>query len=257
MNRRDVLRTSLGTMLLSSQPPPQRTILVPAYFYPDGDRLKEWNRLIASARKAPIVAIANPASGPGEAVDPNYTAVLAKASKAGIDLVGYVSTRYAKRSAEAIVADMERWRRFYPQVRGFFLDEQASDAANVRFYEDLAIKARRILPGGQIAANPGTTCEKAYVARNTSDVVALFEGPAPGFTDFKAPGWAGDVPPSRFAAIVYDVPSPDAMRRVLRESRTKGFGVVYVTDARGENPYDRLPTYWEDEVKFIASSDRP
>lgn len=256
MDRRAFVQGSLASILIAPAAPPARTLLVPAYFYPAGKGLKEWDRLIASGRKAPILAIANPASGPGEKPDPLYTAVLTRAEESGIVLIGYVSTRYAKRPAEQIIDDLRRWPRFYPQVRGFFLDEQAGAAASVPFYENLAVHARRILPKARIMANPGTTCEAAYVARKTSDVVCLFEGPASGFPAWKPPRWTADVPADHFAAIAYDVPRPDAMHRILREWRAKRFGVVYVTDARGENPYDRLPGYWEDEVQFVAGGER-
>ncbi len=256
MNRRDFVLGSVGAMLVPGPAPRGRILLVPAYFYPAGKGLKEWDRLIASGRKATILAIANPASGPGEKPDPLYAAVLTRADKAGIVLIGYVSTRYAKRPAEQIVEDMARWHRFYPEVRGFFLDEQASAAAKVPFYADLAAHARRILPGARIVANPGTTCEQAYLARKTADVFGLFEGPAAAFSGWRPPRWADDAPGDHVAAIVYDVPRPDAMHRVLAESRDRNVGMIYVTDARGENPYDRLPTYWEDEVKFIAGGER-
>ena len=252
MDRRRFIESSVAAWLVPAAVPPGRILLVPAYFYPAGKGLKQWDRLIASARKATIVAIANPASGPGEKPDPLYTAVLTRADKAGIVLIGYVSTRYAKRPAEQIVADMERWHRFYPQVRGFFLDEQASDAASVPFYEGLKVNARRMLPSARIVANPGTACEPAYLARQTADVFSVFEGAAPAFAAWRPPRWTADARGNQLAAIVYDVPRADAMRRVLFDSRMRNAGIVYVTDARGENPYDRLPTYWEDEVRFIA-----
>ncbi len=54
--------------------PPKLSLWVPAYYYPNGPGLREWDRLIAAARLVPIVAIANPASGPGDHVDglPSY-----------------------------------------------------------------------------------------------------------------------------------------------------------------------------------------
>ena len=49
---------------------PRTTLLVPAYFYPAGDGLQHWDDLLAAADRVPIVAIVNPASGPGKAADP-------------------------------------------------------------------------------------------------------------------------------------------------------------------------------------------
>src|SRR6266511_2045748 len=55
---------------------PRVRLLVPAYFYPAGPGLKEWERLIAASARVPIVAVVNPASGPGKEADANYVKVL-------------------------------------------------------------------------------------------------------------------------------------------------------------------------------------
>src|SRR5262245_57939330 len=74
---------------------PTLRLLVPAYFYPAGEGLKDWERLLAAAGRAPLVAVVNPASGPGKAADPNYVKLLERAAKTKITLIGYVSTSYA------------------------------------------------------------------------------------------------------------------------------------------------------------------
>ena len=56
-------------------------LLVPAYIYPAGEGLTAWNDLIAAADKVPIVAIINPASGPGTQVNPEIKAVFERANR--------------------------------------------------------------------------------------------------------------------------------------------------------------------------------
>jgi hypothetical protein len=41
-------------------------MLVPAYFYPAGDGLLEWDKLIEAAKTTDIIAIMNPNSGVGK-----------------------------------------------------------------------------------------------------------------------------------------------------------------------------------------------
>jgi hypothetical protein len=108
--------------------PPQR-ILVPAYFYPSRDGMTAWKELLASANETPVVAIVNPASGPGRRADPNYEEVfrLAKSSKA--TLIGYVTLSYARRPAAEVYAEVDAWVKFYPGIQGIFFDEQPSGAA--------------------------------------------------------------------------------------------------------------------------------
>lgn len=117
-------------------------LLVPAYFYPAGAGLKAWDALLDSASKTPLVAIVNPASGPGKKVDANYMAIFTKAKKSKAIPIGYVPLGYAKRSTDEIKADVDRWLEFYPGVRGIFFDEQPSGAEHVRFAREVFAHAR-------------------------------------------------------------------------------------------------------------------
>src|SRR5262249_15211604 len=71
--------------------------IVPAYFYPAGSNLAYWNQLVSDASKIDLEVIANPASGPGTNVDPNYTGVIDSLRTAGARVLGYVDTNYASR----------------------------------------------------------------------------------------------------------------------------------------------------------------
>jgi hypothetical protein len=223
-------------------------LFVPAYFYPAGEGARHWDRLIRAAERVNVVAIANPAGGPGQKADPNYAKVIGRARKAGVTLLGYVSTRFAKRPPAEVKADVDRWVRLYPDVRGFFFDEQASAADRVDYYAALYRYAARKIKGCLVATNPGTICAKEYLSRPAADLVCLFEN-AKGFDDFKPPAWVKEYPPRRFAAAVHHTADAQRMRLYLRAAVRRGIGNVYVTDAGGANPWDRLPSYWDEEVK--------
>jgi Spherulation-specific family 4 len=70
------LLTALLPCAALATEPPAVQLLVPAYFYPSGWTQVYWDQLVTAASKAPIVAIVNPASGPGATVDPKYTSVV-------------------------------------------------------------------------------------------------------------------------------------------------------------------------------------
>src|SRR6188472_3289292 len=99
-----VLALALGFSLTATaaNPPEKMRLLVPAYFYPAGKGEKDWERLLAAPEEAGVVAIMNPASGPGRRIDPNYTQILEQAKKSNVTLIGYVSTSYGKRKTEDI-----------------------------------------------------------------------------------------------------------------------------------------------------------
>ena len=150
-------------------------LLVPAYFYPAGAGLKNWSKLISAAGKVPVMAIANPASGPGTAVDPAYASVIKLAQAGKVTVIGYVSTSYGKRTAAEIKTDIDNWISFYPTIQGIFFDEQASDAAQSDFYLDLAGHARLKIARAFIVTNPGTACAEEYFSKKVADTICIVE----------------------------------------------------------------------------------
>jgi hypothetical protein len=248
-----LLVLSLGVVSLRAREPDKPTkirLLVPAYFYPSGKGLQEWEKLFKAARRVSIVAVVNPDSGPGKKPDPNYLTITRRARKAGLTLVGYVSTRYAKRPVADVKADIDSWVKFYPAIHGIHIDEQASAADKVDYYGDLYRYIRKKLSRAVVFSNPGTSCAQEYLTTPGADVLCLFERDK-GFADFQPPEWAARYPARRFAALAYDVATAETMRKYLRLAARKKIGHVYITDARGANPYDRLPSYWEAEVAEV------
>ena len=227
-------------------------LLVPAYFYPGVKGMDEWKRLAKAAKDVPIVAIANPASGPGQRQDPAYVAALKLAQDAGVTVIGYVSTSYAKRELADVKADIDGWLKLYPSIDGFFFDEQASGKESVPFYQTVAAHARerRKETNCLIVTNPGTTCAKEYLAPFTGINIACLHENSTGFDQYRRPEWARDLP----AAQIYNEPSLKQMREHMKAAAEKGIGYIYVTDATGVNPWDRLPTYWELEVAALKHS---
>jgi hypothetical protein len=233
--------------------PPRLRLLVPAYFYPAGNGLREWERLIAAAAQVPIIAIANPATGPGEKVDPNYQAVLERAARGKVVLIGYVNTDYARRPRADVEQDIARWVRLYPRIKGIFFDLQPSSAEHVGYYQALRRFVRARIPRALVATNPGTLSAPEYVARAATDLVCLFENKE-GFPQFKMPPWTRRYPAERFCILAYAVSETETMRRYVTSAREQGAGTIYVTDATGENPWDRLPRYWNDEVALVREA---
>ncbi|MGO9465502.1 MAG: spherulation-specific family 4 protein, partial [Isosphaeraceae bacterium] len=223
---------------------------VPAYYYPFGPGLREWNRLIAAAKSVPIVAIVNPASGPGDHVDTNFAAVIPRARKAGVTVVGYIGTQYTRKPLQQVKAEVDTFLRFYPDIQGFHFDEQSSDARGVDYYAELYRYVRERVKGALVVTNPGTSCEPGYAARPAADVICLFERER-GFDEFRPPAWATRFSGSRFCIQAHNVGTETQMKRSLRRAAELKVGYVFITDDIGPNPYDRLPSYWDAEVEAV------
>ena len=240
-----------GFALAAKPKPAPVRLLVPAYFYPAGDGLAAWKRLLSSAEKAPVVAIVNPDSGPGQRVDDNYSAVLRLAKTSQATLIGYVTLGYGKRPLSAVKADIDRWLDFYPGVAGVFLDEQPSQADQAPVALASFSYARRRFPNGLIVSNPGVVCAREYLGGNDGPSICVFEQ-GTGFDAFALPDWSSRFGPERFAVLIYNVQSADLMRQRFREALRKRAGLLYITDAPGTMPWGRLPSYWDDELTEAA-----
>jgi hypothetical protein len=239
-----------GTPAPGPSAAPRLRLLVPAYFYPAGDGLAEWNRLIESSAPAATVVIANPASGPGEKADPNYVKILERARAKGVVVLGYVTTKYADRQLHEVKADVDRWVRFYPGTQGIFLDEQASGADKVLYYAALHDYVRNDRGLSLVVGNPGTVCAEEYFARPAVDIACLVET-AKDLSAYHRPPWADRYPPSHFAALASKIESAERMKQAVQEIVANKIGYCYVTDGQGANPWDRLPRYWEVEVAAV------
>lgn len=236
--------------LAAREAAPALRLLVPAYFYPAGTGLDEWDRLMDGAARAPITAVVNPNSGPGEAPDPNYVAIVRRAKERGVVAIGYVITNYAKRPLAEVRSDVEKWARFYPEIRGVFLDSQAEGGEHRAYYDALRAFIAEKIPGASVVTNPGVICDEVYFARPAMDAACVFEAPD-GFDGFRLPAWAYLYPAARFAALPYRVGEAEKMKQAVAQAARGRIGSIYVTDAGGDNPWARLPVYWEAEVDAV------
>jgi serine/threonine protein kinase len=238
---------------LTAAAAPRLRLLVPAYFYPGGDGMAEWERLLKAPNPEQVVIIANPDSGPGKVADPNFIRVIDEAKAKGFLVIGYVSTRYAKRPPEEVKEEVDRWGRLYPGVQGIFFDEQVSAADRVDYYAGLYEHARKQRGLRLVVNNPGTICAEEYLSRSAADVVCLVES-AKEFSQFHPPAWVTDYPAGRFAATICNIDDPMRMKQDVLKMADKHVGLCYLTNGTLPNPWNRLPSYWEAELAAVRQA---
>ncbi len=251
-----IVKTFIASVLLmfGTQTAHALELLVPAYFYPADEGTAYWQALAAAAPDVGITAILNPDNGPGAALDGDYAAVVGALQAAGGKVIGYVHTGYGTRSASIVMADIDRFYGLYG-VDGIFLDEVSNLDGDLGYYQSL----HDYIKGGHdrnfIVANPGTQTPASYLA--TADVLVTFESPAADYTNYVADSWTSAEDAGRLAHLVYDVADADAMRAVIDTALARNVGHVYVTDDRGDNPWDTLPSYWAAETAHVAAVPEP
>jgi hypothetical protein len=223
-------------------------VIIPAYFYPSGTGATAWNTLATTAPLIPLTAILNPASGPGTAVDPNYTTVITNLRAAGGKVIAYVHTSYGKRALSAVTKDIQAYLSFYT-VDGFFIDEVANDgsSAHVQYYQSIYNYIKGLSSAYQVVDNPGANIPQIYASLPVADRFVVFENTQAAYAAYAPAPWQANYPPGTFISIVYGA-SALQMVADLALAITNGVGGVYVTSLTLPNPYDGLPSYWSDEV---------
>src|SRR5665213_2413064 len=151
---------------------PTATLLIPAYFYPkpSGD----WDRMAIAAKSVPITAILNPVSGLGASADPVYAAAVDKLESNGGKVIGYVHTSYGKRSLATVEAQVLAYHSFY-HLDGIFVDEMATDAADISYYSSLYSFIKNVDPSYEVIGNPGGKTIETYLTAPTADVLVDYE----------------------------------------------------------------------------------
>ena len=232
--------------------PTPMQVLVPAYFNP----APGWDVMTSSAKAHPdvkITAILNPQNGKFTNVNVALTNAIASFKLAGGNVVGYVSTNYAKRSLAEVKANIDNYLLHYPEVSGFFLDEMEAKGKQLDFYSDVANYIRDKGLNLQIIGNPGTLPVEAYTS--VSDTLVTFEGKEVDYRSFNPAtlhSWVYDKPSTIQAALVHNADNCKLMQQALTTAallRTHT-SLIYVTELEFDystgigNPWKSLPKYW-------------
>ncbi len=214
-------------------PPPTRPgVLVPLYIYPTDPA---WTTLIGLKAKytTPMMAVFNPASGPGAAISIDYVNGVTRLKTAGITTLGYVHTSYGVRPLADVEAEiLEYWNWYKPD--GVFFDEMSSQPGGEAYIGSLTTYAKSL--GMKLTVgNPGVPPPQTYI--NTVDILTIYEGA--GIPPIIA---LQQYPAYKTAYLAYGVPTLDVPTLVATAQYAAW---IYITSDVPPNPWDTLPGYLE------------
>jgi hypothetical protein len=224
-----------------------RHTFVPAYPWSSAF----WTSAINS-KPAPKVMILNVTGvGAGTAAVPHFQALVKKAQKAGITVLGYSSTEYGARPAAQVEADARNYKAWY-KINGMFLDLTSNLTGELGYYKALASYIHTENPGSVIWLNVGAYPARGYMS--AGDVIVAFEGSYASYRSQQVPSWTSHYRARRFADVIYATPASDLAGAVSLSKRRR-IGDMFVTNLAGSpDPYSALPSYWASEVKDVATS---
>ncbi|MFI5802910.1 spherulation-specific family 4 protein [Streptomyces sp. NPDC051561] len=206
-------------------------LLVPLYEHP-ADRPDAWEAVLRVPERLHGV-ILNPASGPGSSPDPAFVAVADRLRGAGVRVLGYADTDYARRPHAQVVDELLKYRDWYA-TDGIFLDQVSSGRDAHAHYRRLSVAARAA--GAEtLVFNHGVHPDPAYL--DLAEVLVTFEGTWDTYlADGRPPEWTRAHPAHRFCHLVYAAPTD-----VAALAAGRGAGVHCAVPGDGEHPWGTLP----------------
>lgn len=234
-------------------------ILLPLYIYPNWYEPEEyvWSKVVSAADQVPIVAIVNPNNGPdGNPPNRDYKRGLEDLRKSDITILGYVYTQYGDRPKAEVIQDIILYARYY-DLDGIFLDESASSVKQINYYQDIYDYIKQETHFNQVIINPGTSTDEAYLNQPATDTAVVFENYPQPWQEYQPQSHYSNYPAKHFASLIHSVADSATMRKYIDLAMERNMGYVYVTDDSPDNedrdPWNSLPSYWEEEVDYIKS----
>lgn len=261
------------TFQISSTPPAtqcvptgshQAGLIYPIYVDPPNVMYSDLITNMASNPKVPVIAILNPASGPGTSQQAIYVTAIAQLKAAGAIVLGYVPTGtgianhdFNPQNQTTIEAEVTTWISFYPNINGIFYDEYddtgsattctaVSGGNCITLYQNLtAFVHSSGLP--LVFGNPGDGSVSTYFSSSpvTQDRLMIFETNA-----YPTAGDANDGGLCSYyncASVAYNVSYSSTVLTTMMQNSAW----VFMTDGPSANPYDVEPTYLATEMAAI------
>lgn len=238
------------------------SLAIPAYFHPC-ERPDDWHRLWAADAGTISIVVANILDGPGHVREQHWADAFASTCARGVDLIGYVDTGYlgttgqitrlGSKAAEDWIAqiqhDVSHWYLLYgPELGGIFFDQMPTNAGDDSSPLDIGATGRGLTSwvrrhdaDGVTVLNPGTAVPACLAG--AADVIVTFEGLYEHYirqvvdTIDGGRRAAGD---HRVWHIVYGVDTDDRRAEVVSLAAMRGIDHLYLTEARGSNPFGSL-----------------
>lgn len=229
-------------------------ILLPLYAHPAwwDSALYIWDDVAAANSRVPVTAIINPNNGPaGGPPDEDYTRGLSDLHAGGVTILGYVYTSYGARAAAEVKADVDLYGTYFT-VDGIFLDEVSTSTNDLAYYADLCSYIHAKTNLHHVVTNPGTKSPEVYLTRPASDTTVIYED-GTGWSSYTPDSYVGRYPATRFAALIHNTASAETMRTNVDLAVRRNIGYVYVTDDGLPDPWDTLPSYWNELVDYVSA----
>ncbi|CAD5924697.1 hypothetical protein NO758_00888 [Planktothrix agardhii] len=255
------LLSSLLTVCSAKQPEhlTQMQLLIPLYSYPTwyNSQTYFWPEVVKAAQKVPVTAVINPNNGPGGS-PPNqdYVKGLKDLRQDNITILGYVATNYGKRDIQEVKSDIDIYSKYY-NLQGIFFDEAASGADKLDYYQEIYNYTKAKPNLDTVVLNQGTHPDEGYLSKPAADIAIIFENYSKEWPNYQPSPYVNNYDPKRFSGLIHTVPDVDTMKSHIDKAVERNIQYIYITDdspdSPDKDPWNSLPSYWQEEVNYIQS----
>ncbi|QID32606.1 spherulation-specific family 4 protein [Pampinifervens florentissimum] len=200
------------------------TILVPLYSYPADANYRDDHQRLAQLRSPKeIIVIINPDSGPSVIKDQEFENIINTYKASGKRVLGYLKTEYARRNRQGVIADIQRYLDFYPQIEGFFLDEVSNELGDFEYYRQIYNYVKE-QGNFMVVINPGARVPQEYYS--VADKLVAFESNL----SFLYNGYGLTRANTKDCFLVYGVRDTGQARELLSYLTSRGASCAYAVD---------------------------
>lgn len=229
-------------------------LLIPLYSYPTwwNPETYLWDEVVEAHSRIPTTVIVNPHNGPGgECPNADYQEGLQALRDAGVTILGYAYTDYARRDIETVKGEIDQYDNSCFDIDGIFLDQVSSKASNIGYYQELYTYVRSLPNLDYVFLNPGTRTDELYLT--VSDSIVVFEDYSINWPTYQPDDYVAAYPAEQFAMLGHTLLDTELIEAYIDLAVERNIGHVYLTDDVMPNPWDELPSFLDHLLAAMVS----
>jgi hypothetical protein len=233
-------------------------LLIPLYIYPTwwDPETYQWDEIAEAQSQIPTTAIINPHNGPGgNCPNTDYQEGLRALRDAGVTILGYVYTDYARRDIGEVKGEIDQYSNPCFDIDGIFLDGVSNKVSNIGYYQELYTYVRSLPDLGCVFLNPGARTHELYL--NASDTIVIFEDYSINWPEYEPDDYVAAYAADRFAILGHTLLDTEPLVEYTNLAVERNIGHIYLTDDIMPNPWDDLPSFFDTLLTAMAPKSNP
>jgi hypothetical protein len=200
-----------------------------------------------------VIAIINPNNGEDPTPNDDYIVGLNLLKDNQVKQIGYIYSEYGERDINEVKEKIDNYDQNYSPygVSGIFIDEASNNIGDVTYYKEIYDYAKAKPNLDLVVLNPGCSFDESYLSEPAGDIIVLYESFGSGWEEATISDFVADYDSDKFSLLLHDVSNTEDMESYINLAQERNIGYVYITSDVMNNPWDALPTYWEEEIGYV------